>query len=105
MKFTVIRATKTAGFLLLAIFANPLMAETTTDYNSGWYMGGNIGMSTANIDEARITQNLINPSYSDDEHDIGYKLFGGYQFNKYFALEGGYFNLGKFDYSLYSDWI
>jgi len=100
MKSTVIRATKTAGFLLLATFANPLMAESTTDYSSGWYMGGNIGMSTANIDEEKITQNLINPSYSDDESDLGYKLFGGYQFNKYFALEGGYFNLGKFDCSL-----
>jgi OOP family OmpA-OmpF porin len=100
MKTTVIRATKTAGFLLLATFGNPLMAETTTDYSSGWYVGGNIGMSTANIDEEKITQNLTNASYTDDERDLGYKLFGGYQFNKYFALEGGYFNLGKFDYAL-----
>ncbi|MBU1927919.1 OmpA family protein [bacterium] len=100
MKFTVIRATKTAGFLLLATFANPLMAQTTTDYSEGWYMGGNIGISAANIDEDKITQNLTDPSYSDDERDLGYKLFGGYQFNKYFALEGGYFNLGKFDYAL-----
>lgn len=100
MRTTVIRATKTAGFLLLATFANPLMAQTTTDYSSGWYMGGNIGMSTANIDQDKITQNLTNPSYTDDERDLGYKLFGGYQFNKYFALEGGYFNLGKFDYAL-----
>lgn len=100
MRTTVIRAAKTAGFLLLATFANPLMAQTTTDYSSGWYMGGNIGLSTANIDEEKITQNLTNPSYTDDENHLGYKLFGGYQFNKYFALEGGYFNLGKFDYAL-----
>lgn len=100
MRTTVIRATKTAGFLLLATLGNPLMAETTTDYSSGWYIGGNIGTSTANIDEDEITQNLTNPSYSDDESDLGYKLFGGYQFNENFALEGGYFNLGKFDYSL-----
>ncbi|MDA3946876.1 MAG: OmpA family protein [Helicobacteraceae bacterium] len=100
MKSTVIRATKTAGFLLLASFANPLMAQTTTDYSSGWYIGGNIGLSTTNIDEDKITQNLTNPSYSDDDKDLGYKLFGGYQFNKYFALEGGYFNLGKFDYAV-----
>lgn len=100
MKSTAIRATKTAGFLLFAAFANPLTAQTTTDYGSGWYVGGNIGMSTTNIDEEKITQNLTNPSYNDDESDIGYKLFGGYQFNKNFALEGGYFNLGKFDYAL-----
>lgn len=100
MRTTVIRATKTAGFLLLATFGNPLIAQTETDYSSGWYMGGNIGISTANIDEEKITQNLTNPSYTDDERDLGYKLFGGYQFNQYFALEGGYFNLGKFDYAL-----
>ncbi len=100
MRTTVIRATKTAGFLLVATFGNPLIAQTETDYSSGWYMGGNIGISTANIDEEKITQNLINTSYTDDERDLGYKLFGGYQFNKYFALEGGYFNLGKFDYAL-----
>lgn len=97
MNFTLIRAAKTASFLLFATFMNPLMAQT--DYNAGWYMGGNIGMSNANIDKGKITQNLTNYSYSDNESDLGYKLFGGYQFNKYFALEGGYFNLGKFDYS------
>lgn len=100
MKTTVIRATQSASFLLFAAFANPLMAQTTTDYSEGWYMGGNVGISTANIDKDKITQNLTNYSYSDDEQDLGYKLFGGYQFNKNFALEGGYFNLGKFDYSL-----
>lgn len=100
MKTTVIRATQSAGFLLFAVFANPLMAQTTTDYNTGWYMGGNVGISTANIDKDKITQNFTNYSYRDDEKDLGYKLFGGYQFNKNFALEGGYFDLGKFDYSL-----
>lgn len=100
MRTTVIRAAKTTGVLLLATFANPLMAQTTTDYSSGWYMGGNIGLSTSNIDKDRIIQNLPNSLYTDDEKDLGYKLFGGYQFNKYFALEGGYFNLGKFNYAL-----
>ena len=100
MRSTVIRATKTAGFLLLATLANPLTAQSTTDYTQGWYMGANIGVSDTNIDENTITQGLTNPSYSDDERDLGFKLFGGYQFNKYFALEGGYFNLGEFDYAL-----
>lgn len=100
MKTTVIRATQSASFLLFVALGNPLMAQTTTGYSEGWYMGGNIGISTANIDKDKITQNLTNYSYSDDEQDLGYKLFGGYQFNKNFALEGGYFNLGKFDYFL-----
>ncbi len=99
MKFMIIRAAKSASFLLLATFVSPLMAQS--DYHSsGWYLGGNIGISTANVDEQKITQNLTNYSYTDEENDLGYKLFGGYQFNRYFALESGYFNLGKFDYVL-----
>jgi OOP family OmpA-OmpF porin len=35
----------------------------------------------------------------DDNHHFGYKAFGGYQFNKYFALESGYFDLGRFGYT------
>jgi OOP family OmpA-OmpF porin len=34
-----------------------------------------------------------------DENDTGYKLFGGYQINRNFALEAGYFDLGKFGFN------
>jgi len=68
--------------------------------NTGWYIGGNIGTSIANIDEAKITQNLISPTYTDDNNDIGLKIFGGYRLNEYFAIEGGFFNLGEFNYTL-----
>ena len=36
---------------------------------------------------------------SDDDRDSGHKIFGGYKFNRNFALEGGYFDLGKFGYA------
>ena len=35
---------------------------------------------------------------SEHDRDTGYKVFGGYEFNKYFAVEAGYFNLGKCDF-------
>jgi OOP family OmpA-OmpF porin len=38
-------------------------------------------------------------SIDEDDRDVGYKLFGGYKFNKNFAVEGGYFNLGKFGFT------
>lgn len=71
--------------------------------DSGWYVGGNIGQSRATIDEKKITNNLSNAGFtttsiSVDEKELGYKLFGGYQFNQYIALEGGYFDLGKFGF-------
>ena len=38
-------------------------------------------------------------SIADDRRDTGYKLYGGYQFNRYFAAEGGYFDLGRFGFT------
>jgi OOP family OmpA-OmpF porin len=69
----------------------------------GWYGGFNVGQSESTIDNQRISGGLLEDGLSttsihDDERDIGFKLFGGYQINRYFALEGGYFNLGKFDF-------
>jgi OOP family OmpA-OmpF porin len=34
-----------------------------------------------------------------NETDMAYKIFGGYQFNRNIAVEAGYFNLGKFDFT------
>ncbi|MDB5732284.1 MAG: OmpA/MotB [Variovorax sp.] len=87
--------------LTLAALAGPFaMAQDA----GGWYGGANIGQSSATIDDARITsgllgQGLATSSISDRDRDAGYKLFGGYQFNRNFALEGGWFSLGKFGYS------
>ena len=69
-----------------------------------WYMGGNIGQSRAKIDDARIATQLLGTgvntkSISDNHTDTAFKLFGGYQLNKNFALEAGYFNLGQFGYT------
>lgn len=71
----------------------------------GYYYGGlSVGQSRARIDDERITAGLIaagmqTTSMSLDERGTAFKLFGGYQFNRYFALEGGYFDLGKFGYT------
>jgi len=74
------------------------------DYDAGWYLGGNIGQSRSHINNGRIADSVLEDGFvvrslTDDDRDTGYKLFGGYQFNKNFALEGGYFNLGEFTFS------
>lgn len=95
-----IRASVTLGMVAFTVIAAPFaMAD-----DSGLYVGGNIGQSRATIDEERITNALTGAGFTttgfeDDNRDLGYKLFGGYQFNKYFALEAGYFDLGKFDFT------
>ena len=72
--------------------------------DSGWYGGANAGRSSATIDDERINGGLINRGFRsstivDDDRSTGFKVFGGYQLNKNFAVEGGYFELGKFGYT------
>ncbi len=90
----------TLGLMALTILASSMaMAD-----DSGWYAGANVGRSGAHIDDARITSGLLGggltvTSISDRDRDTGYKLFGGYQFNKYLGVEGGYFDLGTFGFT------
>lgn len=84
----------------LAVLASPLANADDT----GWYSGINVGRSRAKIDDPHIRSGLLNGGFTtssivDDDRATGYKLYGGYQFNRYFALEGGYFDLGKFGYT------
>ncbi len=85
---------------LMGAAAAPALAQ-----EGGYYYGGiSLGQSRARIDEERITANLLGAgltttSMTRDESDKAYKLFGGYQFNRNFALEAGYFNLGQFGFT------
>ncbi|MDO9143460.1 outer membrane beta-barrel protein [Rhodoferax sp.] len=94
------RSTGKLSLLTLALMAAPFaMAQ-----DAGWYAGANIGQTRSSLDNASISNSLLGAtppaitSISEDNSDRGYKLFGGYQINKYLALEGGYFDLGQFDF-------
>ena len=78
--------------------------STASAQNAPWYAGVMGGESRAKIDDARIAASLLasgftTQSIADDDRDTGFKVFGGYQFNRYFSIEGGYFNLGKFGFT------
>ena len=90
---------KTSGTLVCAALA-ALVGPMAFADSPGLYAGASVGSTKATIDDARITSGLLANGFSavsiaDDGHSAGYKIFGGYQFNQNFALEGGYFDLGK----------
>lgn len=87
----------------VGLLATPVVAE-----DSGWYLGGNYGYSEATFDEQSIRESLqaggfSTTRYTDDDSDWGYKVFGGYQFNRFFAIEGGYYDLGAFQFRADTD--
>lgn len=93
----------TLSFVALVIVISPYtMADDLSEL--GWYGGANVGESRAKIDDQRIIDGLAASGYSttsmhNESNSTGFKIFGGYQFNRYFALEGGYFDLGQFGFA------
>ena len=71
--------------------------------DSAWYAGAGLGQGRATIDDERIARSLTAngaslDAFTTDQRDLGYKVFIGKKFNRYFAIEGGYFDLGKFGF-------
>lgn len=94
------KITQAISALALLGMAVPAVAQD----HEGWYLGLGGGASRATIAEDEIRADLLESgfettAFDEDDRDFGYKAFAGYQFNQNFALEGGYFDLGEFDYT------
>ncbi|RUO69298.1 OmpA family protein [Pseudidiomarina salinarum] len=94
------KITQAIGALALVGIAMPAVA---TD-QPGWYLGAGGGPARATIAKDEIIADLANSGFETsvfrfDDREFGYKIFAGYKFNQHFALEGGYFNLGEFNYT------
>ncbi len=101
---TSLRTLHTLSVLSIASLGS-LLATPTLAQEGGYSYGGlSIGQSRAKIDQARISAGLLGSglstsAFSRDESGQGFKVFGGYQINRNFAVEAGYFNLGKFGFT------
>ena len=89
------------GLLAFAVITSP--SALAADLLGG-YVGGSIGQSKAHFDDAAVAARVraagpATTSLSTDDKDVGFKLFGGYQFHRNFAMELGYFDLGEFNFS------
>lgn len=74
-------------FIAAAPFATAHAQMQPPAKESGFYGGIGAGASRTDIDTGIAG--------STDKKDTAWKLFGGYQFNKNIAIEGGYVDLGK----------
>lgn len=86
--------------LLGAVSSSAVFAQDTP----GFYIGGNIGTTQSDFNNDSISSTLARRGFrvnsmTEDDSSSGYKLFGGYQLNRNFAVEGGYFDLGRFNYA------
>jgi OOP family OmpA-OmpF porin len=72
--------------------AAPAVAQQS---DKGWYMGVGFGTTTADIDNSPLTALGATVTGGEDS-DNGFKIFGGYQFNKHLGVEVGYVDFGSF---------
>jgi OmpA-OmpF porin, OOP family len=90
------RALRLLAVVSIAPFAS---AQTVSQAPQGdYYYGGlGIGAVRGKLDAATITREQAGvdaSSFSRDDHDNSYRLFGGYQLNRHLGIELGYFHLG-----------
>lgn len=61
-----------------------------------FYLGGGIGQSSyQDIDQVQSACASVGATCSVDDSDTGFKLFAGYRFGEFLALEGGYVDMGQ----------
>lgn len=90
----------TVPFLAISFaFSGPALAQ-----QSGMYLGGSIGQSKVDLDTREAASDLsrlgiTHSGFSEDEKDTAWKAYVGYRFNRSFAIEGGYVDLGSFSAS------
>lgn len=75
------------------------VSPTARAADNGWYAGAGVGAANTDVDVADYDRALsvlgYTASSSMDDTDTGWKLFGGYEFDKNWAVEGSYVDLGK----------
>ena len=83
-----------AALLILVVCSS----SVTLAQDSGWYGGAGAGEAQVDMDTSQLARALQGSGYGissnavDDKSFAG-KLYGGFQFNENFALEGSYFDL------------
>lgn len=84
---------KTSLYLAI-LLATTLAATAAHSADSGFFAEVGVGMTKVDTDVDNI------PGVSVDDEDMFFSIGGGYSFNKMFALEAGYTDLGEAEISI-----
>lgn len=86
----------------IVLFSGLLLATgVALAQQPGFYMGASLGQAKVDLDVNSLVSDLkalgiTNISSSKNETDTAWKIYGGYQFNPYLGVEGGYADFGKY---------
>jgi OOP family OmpA-OmpF porin len=84
-----------------ALAAGPAQAQRDNDRNEagdnrqGFYVGGGIGDFTAEVDDINSLNDVDDVGIDFSDGDNATKLFGGWAFNRFFALQGDFVDFGE----------
>jgi len=79
--------------MVLCALVSALAVSSAFGAEEGFFIGAGAGQSTM---KAESDANLAGvPEIDLDENDTAYKMYAGYNFSRYFGIEGGYIELGS----------
>ena len=89
--------------LTLAAVFSPLLFAQANPYDNGLYVGVSIGESKAKLDndhaaQSRMPAGFTSEVLNEDTRGNAYKAFIGIPFSENWAMEAGYFELGRFGF-------
>lgn len=96
--------------MLLGCLVSGVSFSCWADSPGDWYAGVSAGQSSSRNDHASITRGLLNggittggnlavTDIADNSESNAYQWFGGYRVSSWFAVEGGYYDLGKLGFT------
>jgi OOP family OmpA-OmpF porin len=93
------KAVTVAG-MLLTLAAGPALAQRAEDDRAGnnlegFYIGGGIGDFSAAVDEIDDLDDVDDVGIDFSDGDNAMKVFAGWNFNRFFALQGDFVDFGE----------
>jgi OOP family OmpA-OmpF porin len=84
---------------LMALLAGPALAQRDEDRAGqnlqGFYLGGGVGDFSAAVDEIDELDDIDDVGIDFSDSDNAMKIFAGYAFNRFFAVQGDFVDFGE----------